>query len=274
MTEFDCFNHELIKWLLRDAEANRGGIASTVLTGMLLLDHPLGELRSEIRSAIDKGGRILDEGLMFSIAKRAGRPMALRLLYTAAALDAPSPLFAKLFESLAPEIEDLSSEERLIVATGLVGRTNGWRAEADFYARQIRAMLFDSNLEVAGAIIPTISKLSHVTSEDIARLLALTGRANTRLSAVSSLADVMEQGTFPAEDLDQRFWRRIARLAASDDEWIRSGAARILAKQYRNGQRTRGTRRMSKRGSRAAGAPRGTTSTSAKTTRARCIPRR
>jgi hypothetical protein len=40
MTEFDGFNHELIRWLLREAEANRGGIASTALTGMLLLDHP------------------------------------------------------------------------------------------------------------------------------------------------------------------------------------------------------------------------------------------
>lgn len=59
----------------------------TALTGMLLLDHPLGDLRSEIRSAIDKGSRILDEGLIFSIAKRVGRPMALRLLYTAAPLD-------------------------------------------------------------------------------------------------------------------------------------------------------------------------------------------
>jgi hypothetical protein len=273
MTESDCFNHELIRWLLRDPEANRGGIASTALTGMLLLGHPLGELRSEIRSAIDKGCRILDEGLIFSIAKRAGRPMALRLLYTAAALDAPSSLFAKLFESLVPEIEDLSSEERLIVAAGLVGRTNGWRAEADIYTRQIRAMLFDPNAEVARAIIPTISKLSHVTSEDIARLLALTGRASTRLSAVSSLAAVLERGTFPAEDLDHRFWRQIARLAAFDDEWIRSGVARILAMQYRNGHRTRGTRRMSTRGSRA-GAPQGTTSTSAKATRARGIRRR
>lgn len=244
MTEYDGFNHELIRWLLREAQANRGGIASTTLTGMLLLDHPLGDLRSEIRSAIGKGGRILDEGLMFSLAKRAGRPMALRLLCTAAAWDAPRTLFAKLFESVVPKIERCSSEERLIVASCLVGRINGWKAEADTYAQQIRALLFDPDLEVAGGIIPTITKLSHVTREDIARLLTLTGRASTELNAVSCLASVLERGTFPVEDLDQRFWRRIARLAATEDEWIRSGVARILAMQYRNGHRSRRTGRV------------------------------
>jgi hypothetical protein len=34
---------------------------------------------------------------------------------------------------------------------------------------------------VARDIIPTISRLSHVTSEDIARLLALAGRTSARL---------------------------------------------------------------------------------------------
>jgi hypothetical protein len=259
MTEFDCFNHELIKWLLRDAEANRGGIASTALTGMLLLDHPLGELRSEIRSAIDKGGRILDERLMFSLAKRAGRPMALRILCTAAAFDAPAPLFAKLFKTVVPEIERCSSEERLIVAGSLVARINRRTAEADIYARQIRALLFDPDWAVAEDILPTISKLSRVTSEDIARILMLAGRTSTRLGAVSSLAAVLERGTFPVEDLDQRFWRRIARLAAVDDEWIRSGVARILAMQYRSAGRARvrdSARERKARGARPTASPR------------------
>ena len=247
--EYDGFNGRSISLLLRDAEANRGGLASTALTGMLLLAYPQGD-RPEIRSAIKRGGRILDEALIFSLAKRASRPMALRLLGTAAAMDAPGPLFAKLFESVVPELERCSSEERLILARSLAGRINGRRAEADTYARQIRALLFDPNLEVAGGIIPAISKLSRVTKEDIARLLALATRASTRLDAVSALAAVLERGTFPVEDLDPRFWRRAARLALFEDVKIRSGVARILAIQYRGGRRTRGARRVRARGAR------------------------
>ena len=242
--ELDYSNRELIRWLLRDAEANGGGIASTALTGMLLLYGPPQEIRSEIRSAIKKGGRILDEDLIFSLARHAGQPMALRVLGSTAMMDAPRPLFAKLFESFVPEIERCSSEERLIIASVLLVRTNGRSEEADTYARQIRALLFNANLDVAGDIAPAIRKLSRVTSEDIARLLAIAGRASTRMTAVSTLAFILEIGTFPVEDLDQRFWRRIARLAADEDEWVRFGVARILAMRYhyRDGLRPRRAR--------------------------------
>ena len=244
MEKLDYANRELIRWLLRDAEANGGGIASTALTGMLLLYFPPEEIRSEIRAAIDKGERILDEDLLFSLARHAGRPMALRVLLSEAAMAAPRPLFAKLFESFVPVIERCSSEERSIISSVLLVRTNRRGEEADTYARQIRALLFNANLEIAGAIAPAIRKLSRATSEDIARLLALTGRTSTRMTVVSALAFMLEIGTFPVEDLDQRFWRRIARLAADEDEWVRFGVARILAVKYhyRDGLRPRRAR--------------------------------
>ena len=54
MKEYDGFNGLSISLLLRDAAANRGGIASTALTGMLLLAYPQGD-RPGIRSAIKNG---------------------------------------------------------------------------------------------------------------------------------------------------------------------------------------------------------------------------
>lgn len=248
MTEFDCFQHELIDWLLRDGGAKGERVPNTALTGLLLLAHPLGALRSRIRSAIAKGNR-LDETLIVSLAKRAKRPLALKILCTAAAWDAPGPFFAQLFDLIVPELERCSREERLTVAACLVGRINSWPVEADTYAPQIRTLLHDPSLEVALDIIPTLSKLSRVTTEDIARLTALTGRASTRLNPISSLAAILERGTFPVEELDQRFWRRIAKLAACKDAWIGSGVARILALEHRSGHAIHRDRRVKGRNS-------------------------
>jgi hypothetical protein len=234
VTEFDCFEHELIDWLLRDRGVKGERFANTALTGLLLLAHPAGVLRSQIRSAAGKGN-VLDEALIVSLAKRARRPLALRILCTAAARDASGTFFAQLFDLIVPELERCSREERLTVAECLVGRINFWPVEADAYAPQIRILLHDSGMEIASGVIPTLSKLSRVTTEDIARLTALTGRASTRLNAVSALAAVLERGTFPVEELGPRFWSRIAKLAACEDSWIGSGVARILALKHRSG---------------------------------------
>lgn len=231
--DWDPFEDELLEWFLRSASGVSRRQADAALTALLLFARPTASINASVSKAIASGRRAIDWRLLQEFLRKAPRTIRLRAARTAAAHEATAQEFRRFYRSVVAGSR-LTRNQRFLAAYALMGRLNYRPSEADGYATDVLAFLRDPDVDVVLCAIPSVAKLAAVGRDDVDRLIQLLRRRNTRLSALSALNRLLGYGAYPVSELQPTFWKKIERIAATNDSWERDGARRLMSLRSRS----------------------------------------
>jgi hypothetical protein len=226
--DWEPFEGEILEWFLRSASGVSRRQLDAALTALLLFVRPTPSVRAFMRKAIASGRCAIDWRLLQAFLRNAPRTIRLRGAGSAAAREATAQAFNRFYRSTVAGSR-LTRNQRFLAAYALLGRLNYRPFEAESYATDVLAFLRDPDVDVVLCAIPSVAKLTAVGRDDADRLIQLLGRRSTRLSALSALNTILGHGAYPVSELGPAFWKKIERIAASDDSWERDGARQLMS---------------------------------------------